>query len=85
MLKGENMSRYSRMEEPYWGKCGDCGGEIGERTVSSRRDICDTCWGNRGWLLANRELIGMAEFQKIQKSMASHRGTAKRRIDKLKV
>ena len=79
------MSRYSRMGEPYWGKCGDCGGEVGERKVSSRRDVCDTCWENRGWLLKNRELIGMAEFQKIQRSMANHRGTAKRRIEKLKV
>ena len=79
------MSRYSQMGEPYWGKCGDCGGEVGERIVSSRRDVCDACWENRGWLLENRELIGMAEFQRIQKSMANHRGTAKRRIEKLKV
>lgn len=78
------MSRYSRIGEPYWGKCGDCGGEIGERKVSSRRDICDACWENREWLLENRELIGVDEFQKIQRSMGNHRGTAKRRIEKLK-
>ena len=79
------MSRYSRIGEPYWGKCGDCGGEVSERETSKRRDICDTCWQNREWLLENRELIGMAEFQKIQKSMAGHRGTAKKRIEKLKI
>ena len=78
------MSRYSRIGEPYWGKCGDCGGEIGERTKSKRRDICDACWENRGWLIENRELIGIAEIQKIQKSMGNHRGTAKRRIEQLK-
>ena len=70
--------------KPYLGKCGDCGGEIGERNESKRRDICDGCWKNRLWALENREMIGMAEFQKIQRSMASHRGTAKKRIEKLK-
>lgn len=78
------MSRYSRIGEPYWGKCGDCGGEIGNRVVSKRRDICDSCWRNREWLLENRETIGMVEFQKVQKSMASHRGSAKKKIDKLR-
>lgn len=56
------MSRYSSMGEPYWGKCGDCGGEIGEASISHRRDICEGCWDNRGWLLKNREMIGMVEF-----------------------
>ena len=78
------MSRYSRIGEPYLGKCGDCGGEVSERTAPGRRDICFTCWENRKWVLDNRELIGMAEFQKIQRSMAGHRGTAKKRIEKLK-
>ncbi len=78
------MSRYSRIGEPYWGKCGDCGGEVGERKHQGRRDICDGCWENRQWLLGNRELIGIAEFQKIQRAMGYHRGTAKRRIEKLK-
>ncbi len=65
-------------------RCGDCGQEIKERKVSGRRDICDGCWDNRGWLLENRVMIGMAEFQKIQRSMSAQRGTAKRRIEKLK-
>jgi len=72
------------MREPYRGKCGDCGGEIGERKISTRRDICDNCLDNRKWVIENRELVGMVEIQKIQKSMGSHRGTAKRRIDKLR-
>lgn len=71
------MSRYSR-------KCGDCGDEVGEINHAGRGDICDGCYENRGWLLTNRVSIGMAEFQEIQRSMAAHRGTAKRRIEKLK-
>ena len=76
------MGKYFR--KPYLGKCGDCGGEIGERNESKRRDICDGCWENRLWALENRELIGISEFQKIQKAMARHRGTAKCRIEKLR-
>lgn len=68
----------------YYERCNDCGGDITEPTVSHRRDICDTCWDNRGWLLKNREMVGMVEFQKVQRNMASHKGTAKRRIEKLK-
>lgn len=68
----------------YYERCGDCGGDIEEPSVSHRRDICDTCWENRGWLLQNHAMIGMAELQKVQRAMASHRGTAKRRIEKLK-
>ncbi len=68
----------------YFRRCGDCGEDIVEQKRSSRQDICDTCWDNRGWLLENRKMIGMTEFQKVQRAMASHRGTAKRRIEKLK-
>ena len=79
------MSRYSQYPvKRYYERCGDCGESIGERNTSMRPSICDTCWDNRGWLLENRVMIGMAEFQKIQRSMASHRGTAKKRIEKLK-
>ncbi len=76
-------SIYSEMGR-YYERCGDCGGNIEERKVSKRQSICDGCWDNRGWLLENRVMIGKAEFQKIQRSMASHRGTAKKRIEKLK-
>ena len=72
------------MMEAYFGNCGDCGGEIGERKVSTRRDICDECWGNRGWLLENIKVIGMEETRKRQRAMNNHRGTAKRRIIKVK-
>ena len=78
------MSRYSEMGS-YYERCGDCGGAIGERKVSKRKRVCDVCWDNRGWLLKNYKTIGLAEFQKVQRSMAGHRGTAKRRIEKLKV
>jgi len=67
----------------YYPRCGDCGGAIEERKVSKRESICDDCWERRGWLLENREIIGMAEFKKIQSVMAHHTGTAKRRILKL--
>ena len=77
------MSSYSRIEESYWGKCSDCGGDIKEPSLPHRRDICDTCWDNRGWLLENRVMIGMVEFQKIQRSMAYKTGTAKRKILKM--
>ena len=80
------MSRYTQYPvRRYYDRCGDCGGDIGEQNVSKRASICDVCWDNRGWLLENREKIGMAVFQLIQRSMASHRGTAKRRIEKLKL
>ena len=69
----------------YYERCGDCGEAIGEHKISTRADVCDVCWDNRGWLLANRVMIGTDEFQKVQRSMASHRGTAKRRIEKLKL
>jgi len=66
----------------YYERCGDCGGDVKE--PSHRGDICDGCWDNRGWLLENRVMIGMAEFQKIQRAMASKKGTAKSQIEKLK-
>ena len=69
----------------YYSRCGDCGGDVEhDQKVSRRRDICDACWKNRGWLLEHRGHIGMVEFQKIQRSMSGHRGTARRRIEKLK-
>ena len=67
-------------------KCSDCGQEVGEAgTFRERRDICAQCGENREWLLDNVRLIGLAKFQEVQRSMASHRGTAKRKIDKLKL
>ena len=69
----------------YQERCGDCGGDIKEPSISHRGDICDPCWENRGWLLKNREMIGMKAFAEVQRAMAGHRGTAKRRIEKLKV
>lgn len=68
----------------YYQKCNDCGGDIKEPSLSHRRDVCDTCWDNRGWLLKNHLIIDILEFQKVQRSMVSHRGTTKRRIEKLK-
>ncbi len=68
----------------YYDRCNDCGLSIIEEIRLGRADICDTCWGNRGWLLKNHEKIGMAEFRKIQRAMASQRGTAKKRIEKAK-
>ncbi len=76
------MSRYNYVR--IYERCGDCGGAIGERNSSMRPSICDECWNNRGWLLENRTKIDLAEFQKIQRSMASRRGIAKERIEKLK-
>ena len=64
--------------------CGDCGGELGEQKVTKRASICDGCWDNRRWLLDHNKGISIKEFGKIQSCMASHRGTAKRRIEKLK-
>lgn len=69
----------------YYERCGDCGQDIKEPSLSHRRDICDACWDNRGWLLENRVMIGMKAFTEVQRAMAGHRGTAKRRIDKLKL
>ena len=69
----------------YYPRCGDCGSAIKESTKSSRKDVCDECWDNRGWLLENRVMIGTTEFQRAQKMMGGRRGTAKRHIEKLKL
>lgn len=68
-------------------RCGDCGGEIKEVIKSRRADVCEECWERRGWLVAHMnkivEWFGMAEFQALQRSMANHTGTAKRKILKM--
>ena len=66
-------------------RCGDCGETITEAIPFGRRqDVCNGCWDNRDWLLKNRVVIGMAAFQKVQKSMAHKTGKAKGQIEKLK-
>ena len=71
----------------YYERCGDCGGDVGERKVSKRLSICDDCWERRGWIVANMnritEWLGMKEFRALQGSMAHHTGTAKRKIIKM--
>jgi len=68
----------------YYERCGDCGGAIIENKVSSRLTVCDECWERRGWIVKNMtkiaEYFGMAEFTKLQRSMAYKSGTAKRKI-----
>ena len=68
-------------------RCGDCGGDVGERKTSKRRSICDDCWERRGWIVTNlnkiTEYFGMKEFQALQRSMAYKTGTAKRKIIKM--
>lgn len=68
----------------YFDRCGDCGCEIKECKVSKRHNVCDECWERRGWLVTNgTKLYTDPRFQKIQRSMAHHTGTAKRQILKL--
>ncbi len=73
------------MVERFYNRCGDCGQDFKERSVSKRRDICDECWERRCWLVAQMKVgnLPLDRFQKIQRSMAYHRGTAKRQIIKL--
>lgn len=75
------------MIEQYYDRCGDCGGDIKESKVSKRHNVCDDCWGRRGWIVEHMNdvvsWIGMADFQKLQRSMAYKTGTAKRKIVKL--
>jgi len=71
----------------YIERCGDCGGDVGERQVSKRESICDGCWERRGWIVTHlneiTEYFGMKEFQTLQRSMAYKTGTAKRKIIKM--
>ena len=68
-------------------RCGDCGGDVGERKTSKRLSICDDCWERRDWVVTNlnkiTEYFGMKEFQALQRSMAYKTGTAKRKIIKM--
>ncbi len=70
----------------YYERCGDCGGDIKERKISKRERVCDECWERRGWVVNNHskivERFGLAEFQKMQRVMGRHSGTARRRIKK---
>jgi hypothetical protein len=68
-------------------KCSDCGVALTDdnRKHQCRKDICDTCWENRSWLVDNRLQIDINVFRKIQRAMASHRGTAKKQIESLKL
>ena len=72
------------MPEYYHEKCHDCGWKMGARKISKLSYVCDECWERRAWVVDHAVEIGMAEFQKIQKAMRGKRGTAKRRIMKLK-
>ena len=71
----------------YQERCGDCGGDVGERKVSKRISICDGCWERRDWIVTNlnriTEYFGMKEFQALQRSMAYKTGTAKHKILKM--
>jgi len=68
----------------YQERCGDCGGDVGERKISKRFNICDDCWERRGWIATKlnkiTEYFGLKEFQALQRSMAYKTGTAKRKI-----
>ena len=71
----------------YIERCGDCGGDVGERKISKRHNICDDCWTRRGWIVTNlnkiTEYFGMKEFEALQRSMAYKTGIAKRKILKM--
>ncbi len=75
------------MNERYYDRCGDCGRYIKQREVSKWHKVCDECWERRGWFVAHINeiitLIGLLKFQKLQRDMAYHSGTAKRQIIKL--
>ena len=66
-------------------KCNDCGQPFETKRLQ-RADVCDPCMENRGWLVANaRGLCQTTAFRDIQRSMAAGRGTAKKKIEALKM
>ena len=61
-------------------KCNDCGDELTKENTGkgSRRDVCNSCWDNRMWLVNNAPRANPEVFRKIQKAMGYGRGTAKK-------
>lgn len=68
-------------------KCNDCGRafEMKRTEERGRHDVCDDCWKNRTWLVNNARLLPPEKFMAIQKAMGYGRGTAKRKIEALKL
>ena len=68
----------------YYERCGDCGQAVKERKMSKLSRVCDECWERRAWLVSNIGLMSssLERFQKVQRAMAHHTGTAKRYIVK---
>jgi hypothetical protein len=73
-------------------RCRDCGESKpmprkykDGRVRYGRNDVCDECFENRGRLLGALRAgkITLEEFQSVQRSMRSGRGSAKKKIDKL--
>jgi len=62
-------------------RCSDCGQEVGKRELSGLSNVCDECWDNRMWLIKNINVVGQAEFQKIQQFVHLRTGEAKRVIE----
>jgi len=68
----------------WYERCGDCGEAVLERKISGLTKVCDECWERRGWLVDNAGKYSKdGRFQKIQRSMGYHSGTAKKQIIKL--
>jgi hypothetical protein len=82
LIARQRRLRSRRGSEDYM-KCNDCG-EPYETTKATRSDVCSTCWDMR-LRFVNGEIAecGSEDFIAIQRSMASGRGTAKRRIMKI--
>lgn len=67
-------------------KCNDCGCELTEsNTNASSMGICNTCWENRGWVIANATKIGQPKLQEIQAAMRGKTHRAKKLIDAIKI